>query len=56
MRDHAGKARSIRHLDGLQGFTERADLIEFNEYGVGYALVDASLQDACIGNEKIIAH
>ena len=46
----------LGHLDGIQGFTEAADLIELDQDGIANALVDPLLQDFGVGDEQIVAY
>jgi hypothetical protein len=41
VRDHRGVARALGHLDGGEGFGQRADLVDLDQDGVGDALADA---------------
>src|SRR5690606_28275482 len=47
---------ALGHLDGGEGFRERADLVDLDEDRVGDALVDAFLQDLGVGDEQVVAH
>ena len=49
MRDHVGVARTLGHLNGGEGFRERADLIDLDEDRVGDAFLDAFLKINQIG-------
>ena len=55
MRDHGGVARALGHLDGGEGFRQRADLVDLDQDRVGDALVDAFLQDLGVGHEQVVA-
>jgi hypothetical protein len=54
--DHGGVAGALGHLDGGEGFGQRADLVDLDEDRVGDALVDAFLQDLGVGDEQVVAH
>src|SRR5512137_104148 len=44
VRHDGGVIRAVRHLDGFEGFAERADLVDLDEDGVVDILCDALLQ------------
>ena len=55
MRDHRGEAGGLGHLDGFQGFGQRADLVELDQDRVADLLVDAALEDLGVGDEQVVA-
>ena len=55
MRDDAGVAGRARHLDGRQGFAERADLVELDQDRIAGVLADAAFQALGIGHEEVVA-
>src|SRR5215831_13759338 len=56
VRDDGGVAVAARNIDGLERLTHCADLIDLDENGVGYALLDASAEALGVGDEQVIAH
>src|SRR5690625_4727170 len=56
MGDYSGVACVLGHLDGVEGFRQRADLIELNQYGVGDFFIDAFLQNFGVGNKQVVTH
>ena len=42
----------VGHLDGVQGLGEGADLVDFDEDGVGHPFLDAGLQALGVGDEQ----
>ncbi len=46
----------MREADRVEGFAERADLVELDEDRVGRALVDTALQALDIRHEEVVAH
>ena len=56
MADDGGVARAFGHFDGLEGFGQRADLVDFDEDGVANAFFDAFFQDFGIGHEQVVTH
>ena len=54
--DDGGVARALGHFNGLEGFGQRADLVDFDEDGVGNAALDAFFQNLRVGHEQVIAH
>ena len=55
VRYHGGITCALCGFDGGKCFSKCADLVEFDKYGIGYALRDAFFQDAGIGYENIVA-
>ena len=47
---------AVRHVDGFQGFAQRANLVELDKNGIRYVLLNALLQNLRIGNKQIIAY
>ncbi len=56
MADDGGVTILVRQFDGVQGFRQTADLVDFDQDGVGHAFVDAFAQELHVGDEKIVAH
>src|SRR5690625_7989722 len=56
MGDYSGVACVLGHLDGVEGFRQRADLIDLNQYGVGDFFIDAFLQNFGVGNKQVVTH
>ena len=50
-----GVAVAAGQVDGVQGFADRADLVDLDEDAVGDALVDSLLQEFDVGDEQIVA-
>ena len=46
----------MRHIDGLQRFGQRADLVHFNQHGIRNTLLDAIRQTGRVGHKKVIAN
>jgi hypothetical protein len=55
VRDDRGVAGALGHLDGGEGFGQRADLVDLDEDRVGDALGDAFAQDLGVGDEEVVA-
>src|SRR5216684_5214264 len=55
VRDDGVVAGFAGQLDGVDGFGDRADLIELNKNGVGDAFVDAAGEALRAGDEKVVA-
>ncbi len=55
MADDGGVARAFGHFNRGKGFAQRADLVDFDEDGVGNGLVYAFFQNLGVGDEQIIA-
>ena len=53
--DDGGIAGVLGHLDRIDGFGEGANLVQFDENGVGGAEIDALLNVLGIGDEEVIA-
>ena len=53
--DHRAISVPFRECDHFQGFRERADLIHFNQHGIGGSGFDPLLQPGGIGGEEIVA-
>src|SRR5437867_2940459 len=54
---HDGRvARSLRHLDRLQGFRQRADLVQLDEDRVPNALRNPLREDLRVGHEDVVAN
>ena len=45
----------MRHIDGVEGFGQRADLVDLDEQRVGEAVLDPLLQPQRVGDEQIVA-
>src|SRR6185369_5901282 len=56
VRDDGFPAGLVGHGDGFDGFGGGADLVEFNEDGVGGLFLNALLQEFGVGNEDVVAH
>src|SRR3546814_8022047 len=56
MRHNGRIARALGHLDGGEGFGQGSDLVDLDQYGIGHAKLDASLENLGIGYEQIVAH
>src|SRR6267378_52751 len=56
VRDDGVVAGLAGHLDGINGFGDGTDLIEFDENGVGNSLLDAAREPRCVGDEEVISH
>src|SRR5215210_6492206 len=55
MRDDGGASVALSKLYTVQGFRERADLVDLDEDGIGDAALDALFQECSVGDEQIIA-
>ena len=55
MRDDRGHVVALGQFDGIQGLGQSADLIQFDQNGVGTMQFDALLDVFDIGNEQVIA-
>ena len=55
VRDDGRVGGGLRHVDGFEGFGERADLIHLDENRVGDAAVDAFAQDLRVRDEEVVA-
>src|ERR1700746_2193256 len=56
MRNHRGVAVAGGEIDGVEGFADSADLVDFDQNRVGYTLVDSFLQKLNVGDENIVAY
>src|SRR5690625_80972 len=56
MGDYSGVACVLGHLDGVEGFRQRVDLIQLNQYGVGDFFIDAFLQNFGVGHKQVVTH
>ncbi len=56
MRNDGVVARFARQLDGINGFGHTANLVQLDQDGVGYSVVDAARQPFRVGHEQIIAN
>ena len=56
VRDHSRITVPAAQLDRLQRLRQRADLVHFDQDGVGHALFDAALQQLDVGAEDVVAH
>ena len=55
MGHHAAVTRLVRHVDGVEGFRERADLIDLDEDRVCDPLADAAPESLRVGHEQVVA-
>ena len=55
MRDNGGVTRVLRHTYRIDGFGNRADLIELNQNGVTGFLFNTALQPFGVGNKEVVA-
>ena len=55
MRHDGGIAGALSHLDRGECFSQRTDLIDFDQDRVGAALADPNPQALLVGDEKIVA-
>src|SRR5215216_79331 len=55
MRDDRRAAVSLRELDAVQRFRERADLVDFDQNRISHTQVDSFLQKLSVGDEEIVA-
>ncbi len=53
--DDGGVAVLASESDGVEGFGEGADLVEFDQDGVGGAAIDALLEAGGVGDEEVVA-
>ena len=44
----------MRQRDSAQSFSQRADLINLNQYGVGHTIINTALEDLFIRDKQII--
>ncbi len=56
MGNHRRVARRLGHSNGLQRLSERTDLIELDQDGVGDSLIDTALENLCIGHEQVVSN
>ena len=56
MGDDAGVTRLLGHLDRLEGFGQRADLVHLDQDGVRRSQLDALLQALGVGDKQVVAH
>ena len=56
MADHGRIAILFGKFDGIQGFSERADLVDLNQNRISNALSDPFAKEFDIGYEQVIAH
>src|SRR3546814_2475624 len=49
-----GVARAVRHIDRVERFTERADLVDLDEQRVGEAVLDPLFEPQRVGDEQIV--
>ena len=54
--DDVPVAGPLGHLDHVEGFGQRADLVDLDQDGVGHALLDALGQPLRVGHEEVVAH
>ena len=47
---------TVCHFDGVEGFAQRADLVNLDQDGVGATLLDAFLEELDVGHEQVVAH
>src|SRR6185503_12701049 len=55
MRDDRGPPVRLREGDAVESFSQRAYLIDFDQYRVGDAEVDSLLQERSVGHKQIVA-
>ena len=55
VRDDRVEPGSVRHLDRVEGFGQRADLVEFDQDRVARLLLDSPCQTLSVGDEQIVA-
>ena len=55
MADDGRVTRLVRHLDGIERFGQRADLVNLDQNRVAALLVDALLEELDVGDEQIVA-
>ncbi len=56
MRHHRNVPRFLGEAHGVEGLGEGADLVEFDQHGVGGFLLDAAADEARVGDKQVIAH
>jgi len=56
VRDDGAVARLPRHVDGVERFGDRTDLIQLHQQRVADLLRDPFLQDLRVGHENIVAN
>ena len=56
VRHHSGVVIALRELHGVDGFRERADLVDLDEDGVGHLFLKTHLQTFHVGHEKVVTH
>jgi len=56
MAQDSSVAIGLGQLDGVEGFGEGTDLVDFHQDGVGGAGVDAFLEELDVGDEEVIAN
>ena len=54
MRDDGGITGPFGHFNGIQGFGEGTDLVQFDQDGVGHAHFNALLQPFHVGDKQVI--
>lgn len=55
VRHNGGITRAVGHLNGVQGFGQRTDLIQLNQDGVAAAVLNALLQTLGVRYKQIVA-
>src|ERR1051325_1828945 len=55
MRDDRRAPVSLRELDAVQSFRERADLVDFDQNRISHTQIDSFLQELRVSNEEIVA-
>jgi len=53
--DDAGVSVAAGEVDGVEGFADGADLVDFDQNAVGDVLVDSLLQEFDVGDEEVVA-
>ena len=56
MADHRGVARLVGHLDGFEGFGQRADLVHLHENRIRDVSVMPRFRRCGVGDEQIVTH
>ncbi|GCV37384.1 hypothetical protein ExPUPEC61_01809 [Escherichia coli] len=56
MRDNCSVASVFRHLDCSQSFSQRTDLVEFDQDGVSDTFFDTFFQDLGVGYEQVVTN
>ena len=51
-----GVAGAVGHLDGVQGLSQGADLVDLDQDGVANLLLNAGGQPLHVGDEQVVAH